>query len=159
MAATEAWGNIDMRRVHWAFFVAVLVACPIKASAQGQAAVEARSEQAGELRAILSDHAVMRMDPASIEAEVMKSGELALMLRGDPFHFRMEPRDLRSPRYHAESTGPDGVRRPLPLGEVLTYRGLATVGQEDIQGRFTIAGDTFEGVVFAPGDYIFSSNP
>ena len=107
------------------------------------------------LHTALSDWAVIRMEPGAIEAQVKESGELTLDLKGVGFRFSLLPRDLRSPRYRAEATGPDGVRRPLPPDEVTTYRGLAVVGQEIVQGRFTIDGNRFEGVVFTPGDWHF----
>ena len=107
------------------------------------------------LHTALSDWAVIRMEPGAIEAQVKESGELTLDLKGVGFCFSLLPRDLRSPRYRAEATGPDGVRRPLPPDEVTTYRGLAVVGQEIVQGRFTIDGNRFEGVVFTPGDWHF----
>ena len=55
-----------------------------------------------------------RMEPGDIEAQVKESGELALDLKGVGLRFSLLPSDLRSPRYRAEATGPDGVRRPLP---------------------------------------------
>ena len=113
------------------------------------------SEQASALRAALLDYAVIRMDPAAVSAQVKESGELALMHKGFPFHFHMQRRDLRSPRYRAESTGEEGVRRQIHPGPVTTYRGTAQVGPEIVQGRFTIAGSRFEGVVFTPEDWHF----
>ena len=107
------------------------------------------------LHTALSDYEVIHMESGRIEAQVKESGELTLDLKGVGFRFSLLPRDLRSPRYRAEATGPDGVRRPLPPDEVTTYRGLAVVGQEIVQGRFTIDGNRFEGVVFTPGDWHF----
>lgn len=113
------------------------------------------SEQAPALRAALLDYSVIRMDPAAVAAQVKDSGELALMLKGFPLHFRMQRRDLRSPRYRAESTGEDGVRRQIHPGPVTTFRGTAQVGQEIVRGSFTIADNRFEGVVFTPEDWHF----
>ena len=113
-------------------------------------------KQYRELQATLSDYEVVRLIPSDIEAQVKEgTAPLELNLKGETFRFRMEPRDLRSPRYRAEATGPDGVRRPLPLDEVTTYRGMTVSGQEVVQGRFTIDGDRFEGVVFTSGDWTF----
>ena len=160
-----------MNRIGAMLAVAVLVLLPVEVLSQeerstsgsrsnevgsaGAVAQEARSEQARALRTVLSDWSVIRMEPGDIEAQVKESGELALDLKGVGFRFSLLPRDLRSPRYRAEATGPDGVRRQLPLDEVTTYRGLAVSGQEVVQGRFTIDGDRFEGVVFTPGDWHF----
>ena len=103
----------------------------------------------------LSDYEVIHMESGRIEAQVKESGNLMLRLKGVLFDFRLQPRDLRSPRYRAEVTGPDGVRRQLPPSAVTTYRGRALVGQEYVQGRFTITGEKFEGVVFTAGDWTF----
>ena len=107
------------------------------------------------LHTALSDYEVIHMESGRIEAQVKESGNLMLRLKGVLFDFRLEPRDLRSPRYRAEVTGPDGVRRQLPPSAVTTYRGRALVGQEYVQGRFTITGEKFEGVVFTAGDWTF----
>ena len=107
------------------------------------------------LHTALSDYEVIHMESGRIEAQVKESGNLMLRLKGVLFDFRLEPRDLRSPRYRAEVTGPDGVRRQLPPSAVTTYRGRALVGQGYVQGRFTITGEKFEGVVFTAGDWTF----
>ena len=107
------------------------------------------------LHTALSDYEVIHMESGRIEAQVKESGNLMLRLKGVLFDFRLEPRDLRSPRYRAEVTGLDGVRRQLPPSAVTTYRGRALVGQEYVQGRFTITGEKFEGVVFTAGDWTF----
>ncbi len=104
------------------------------------------------LQPVLSDYELIRMEPSDIENQVKESGELRLTLKGVPFHFKLEPRDLRSPGYRAEVTGEDGVRRQLPPSPVTTFKGWV-IGQEPIQGRFTITNDRFEGVVFTPEDW------
>ena len=107
------------------------------------------------LQAVLSDYEVIRMEPNDIEDQVKEFGELVLNLKGVPYRFGLVPRDLRSPRYRSDATGPDGVRRQLPPEAVTTYRGTAVAGQGYVQGRFTITGDKFEGVVFTPDDWTF----
>ena len=105
------------------------------------------------LQTVLSNYEVIRMDPGDIEARVKVSNSLKVQLRSGLFDFRIEQRNLLSPRYRAEVTGEDGVRRQLPPPPVTTYRGTAVVGQEVVQARFTITSDRFEGVVFTPGDW------
>ena len=114
-----------------------------------------RQQQAREIGKSLSSYKVLRRSPSEIEAQVRGSEQpLELQLNGETFRFRMEQRNLLSPRYHAEVTGEDGVRRQLPPEPVTTFKGTVT-GQEHIQGRFTITSDRFEGVVFTPGDWTF----
>ena len=105
------------------------------------------------LQPVLSNYEVIRMEPSDIETQARQSSEpLELNLSGVRYYFELVPRDLRSPRYRSEVTGEDGVRQQLPP-PVTTYRGTALVGQEVVQARFTITGDSFEGVVFTPGDW------
>ena len=107
------------------------------------------------LEEIFSDHEVILLNPGDIKRQVREFNEpLAIELAGARFVFEMEPRDLRSDRYRAEATGEDGLRRQLPLDEVNTYKGTA-VGAAHIQGRFTITEDSFDGVVFTPGDWLY----
>ena len=105
------------------------------------------------LQTVLSNYEVIRMEPDDIEARVKVSNRLKVQLRSGLLDFRIEQRNLLSPRYRAEVTGEDGVRRQLPSPPVTTYRGTAVVGQEVVQARFTITSEKFEGVVFTPGDW------
>lgn len=121
----------------------------------GRAHHETRSEQARALRAVLANYDVIRKDPAEIESRVRGFDEpLELKLGGSTYLFRMELRDLRSPRYRAEETGQDGTRRLLPEEPVATFR-ATSIGPEQFQGRFTITKDSFEGVVFTPENWTF----
>ncbi len=106
------------------------------------------------LQPVLSGYEVIRMKLSDIEAQARQSSDpLELNLSGVRYYFELVPRDLRSPRYRAEVTGEDGVRRQLPPPPVTTYKGTALVGQEVVQARFTVTNDRFEGVVFTPGDW------
>ena len=105
------------------------------------------------LQPVLSNYEVIRMELSDVNAGVKASNRLNIQLRSVLLDFRMEQRNLLSPRYRAEVTGEDGVRRQLPPPPVTTYKGTALVGQEVVQARFTITNDRFEGVVFTPGDW------
>ena len=106
------------------------------------------------LQPVLSGYEVIRMKLSDIETQARQSSEpLELNLSGVRYYFELVPRDLRSPRYRAEVTGEDGVKRQLPPPPVTTYKGTAVVGQEVVQARFTITNNRFEGVVFTPGDW------
>ena len=97
---------------------------------------------------------MIQLDPKEVERQVRDLKEpLAIKIAGTEFVFEMEPRDLRSHRYRAEATGDDGLRVQLPLSPAVnTFKGTA-VGAAHIQGRFTIAEDSFDGVVFTAGDW------
>ena len=75
------------------------------------------------LQTVLSNYEVIRMEPGDIEARVKVSNRLKVQLRSGLLDFRIEQRNLLSPRYRAEVTGADGVRRQLPSPPVTTYRG------------------------------------
>ena len=90
------------------------------------------------LESIFSDYELVQLDPEAINRQVRDFGEpLELQFDGTTFVFDLDPRDLRSPRYRAEATGADGLRRHVQPSPVHTFRGRV-VGQEHIQGRFTI---------------------
>lgn len=107
------------------------------------------------LQTILSNYEVIRMEPSEIKERIQGSNRLKMQLTSGLglVDFQVEQRNLLSPRYRAEVTGEDGVRRQLPPPPVTTYRGNAVIGQEVFQARFTITSDRFEGVVFTPGDW------
>lgn len=105
------------------------------------------------LHPVLFDYEVIRMEPDEVNERVQVSNRLRMQLGSGLLDFRMEQRDLLSPRYRAEVTGEDGVRRQLPPPPVTTFRGTAVVGPEHVRARFTITNDRFEGVVFTPGDW------
>ena len=107
------------------------------------------------MQSVLSNYEVILMEPRDVNARVKVSNRLKVQLNSDLLDFRVKQRNLLSPRYRAEVTGEDGVRRQLASPPVTTYRGTATVGQEVVQARFTITSDRFEGVVFTPGDWHF----
>ena len=72
----------------------------------------------------------------------------------DIFHFKMRRHDLRSSNYRAEVTGADGIRRLVPSSPVETFIGQ-NIENPSVSGRFTIAPDHFDGVIFTPGDWTF----
>ena len=113
------------------------------------------SDKGQVLEAIFSDYEVIQLDPGEVERQVKQYREpLTVEIAGTRFVFELEPRDLRSPRYRAEATDDDGLRRPIQDPEVSTFKGTA-VGAPDIQGRFTITKDSFDGVIFTPGDWLY----
>ena len=113
------------------------------------------SDKTQALDNLFSAYEVIQLDPGDIERQVRQYEEpLAIEIAGTNLVFEMDARDLRSHRYRAEATGDDGLRRPLPLPEVDTFKGTA-VGAPHIQGRFTITEDSFDGVVFTSEDWLY----
>lgn len=106
------------------------------------------------LQPVLSNYEVIRMEPSNVSARVKASNRLKMQLNSGLglLDFRMEQRNLLSPRYRSEVTGEDGVKQQPPP-PVTTYRGTALVGQEVVQARFTITVASVEGVVFTAGDW------
>ena len=140
---------MDWAKHSRSFFVLVILGglCSLH---QGSARTPATERT---LQTVLSNYEVIRLEPGEIEERVTASNRLKVQLTSGLLDFRIEQRNLRSPRYRAEVTGEDGVRRQLPPPPVTTYKGTAVVGQEVVQGRFTITSDRFEGVVFTSGDW------
>ena len=140
------WGKYSIR----AFILVILGGlCSLHQSSARTPATERA------LQTVLSNYEVIRMEPSDIEARIKVSNRLKVQLTSGLglVDFRVEQRNLLSPRYRAEVTGEDGVRRQLSSPPVTTYRGTAVVGQEVVQARFTITSEKFEAVVFTPGDW------
>ena len=124
-----------------------------KVTGAGAARTEApeASEVSRALKPVLSDYDVIRLEPGDVQQKVRRAGELRIRHKETVFDFKLEPHDLRAPDYQAVETGPGGVRRVLPRGPVITYKGRLS-GQEDTHGRFTITRQGVEGVVFTAGE-------
>ena len=140
---------------HYPALVCALLLASLAASTPHKAPAQQQptATQAEKLDSLFSDHELIRMEPNAIHTQAQESGEITLILKSGSFRFNLTPRDLRSPRYRAEATGPDGVRRQLPPPEVTTYKGTAFQDGRAVRGRFTITRDRFEGIVFTPGDW------
>ena len=133
-------------------FATLLVAVLLPLSLLAQTEQKSRPQK---LQAIFSNYELIHLDPKAIELQVKERGErLTLEVQGIRFVFEMKPRDLRSGRYLAEATGEDELRRYLPPPPVHTFKGVV-VGQEHIQGRFTITEESFDGIIFNPTDWLY----
>ena len=106
------------------------------------------------LNPVLSSYEVIRMEPGEIERQVRTTGELRFRFNDTDFYFTLEPHDMRAPEYRAVETGPGGVRRVLAAQPVHTFKGMLA-GEEDIRGRFNLTGSGVEGVVYAPGGWVY----
>ena len=151
------WLTLLMGRAarHYPALVCALLLASLAAGTPHKAPAQQQSTetQAEKLDSLFSNHELIHMDPAAIHAQAQDSSQITLTLQSVSFRFNLTPRDLRSPRYRAEATGPDGVRRQLPAPEVTTYKGTAFQDGRAVRARFTITRARFEGIVFTPGDW------
>ena len=112
------------------------------------------SEVSRALSPVLSGYELIRMEPGEIERQIRTTGELRFRFKETDFYFNLEPHDLRTPDYRAMETGPDGLRRVLPPQPVHTFKGVLA-GREDTRGRFNLTDGGVEGVVYAPGGWVY----
>ena len=128
----------------------LLIALTLPLSAQTE-----QKDEPPRLEFLFSKYELVSLNPEAIKRRVVDQGEpLTLEIYGRQFVFKMEPRDMRSRRYLAEATAEDGRRRNIPPPPVHTFRGV-TVGQDHVMGRFTITDDTFDGIIFTAGDWLY----
>ncbi len=91
----------------------------------------------------------LQLSSADAAGRVRRGEGLTLKTAGLSFDLELTAHDMRSADYRAEEVGPDGALRPVPAGEVRTYKGKVR-GRDDAQARFTIDEDHVEGVIFTP---------
>ena len=103
---------------------------------------------------VLSSYEVFRMEPGEIKRQIRTTGELRFRFNDNDYYFNLEPHDMRAPNYRAVETAPGGVRRVLPPQPVHTFKGVLA-GQEDTRGRFNLTDGGVEGVVYAPGGWLY----
>ena len=112
------------------------------------------SEVSTALSPVLSRYDVIRMKPDETERQVRTTGELRFRFNETDFYFKLMPQDMRAPNYQAVVTGTGGVRRTLPPQPVHTFKGVLA-GRKDIRARFNLNHSGVEGVVYAPGGWIY----
>ncbi len=101
------------------------------------------------LRTVFRRHDLIKLDTASVAAQVRQTGRVSLSTGAKTFDLVLVPNDLRAKNYHAEVTGKDGVRRPFASGPVRTFKGYVR-GMNDAHARFAIDDTTFQGMILTP---------
>ena len=89
---------------------------------------------------------LIRMDPATVAAQVRNSGRLLLKSSVRDFDLSMTPHDMRSSDYSAQVIDAQGVAHPLPKTEVNTYKGQVK-GLPDAQVRMSLTEKGLEGAI------------
>ena len=85
--------------------------------------------------------------------QTARSRTINLTAEDRDYTISLVPNDLRSARYRAEETGPDGVKE-IPFGGVNTYKGKVA-GDDGSSARFFIDGNKIEGYFFTGSDKFF----
>ena len=120
----------------------------VKAQENRSRGLGARPEKS--LEQVVRKYERLTLDPAAAERTVRAGGRLSLAAAQHRFDLDLQPHDLRAANYRAEETGGDGVRRELtPAAPVHTYKGSVR-GQSKAQARFTLDGQTIEGMILTP---------
>ncbi len=120
----------------------VLVGTRASAARKGQDA--ARRDQ--DLAKVFLKHELVKLNTAEVAGQVRATGRISLVGNSTTYDLLLIPNDMRSPHYHAEETGPGGVRRTIESGPVRTYKG-SVLGIDGSLARFTIDEKSFEGMI------------
>src|ERR1044072_3744736 len=126
-------------------FIAFIAALSVQFAAQLTAAQTSKLDQ--DLGKELRSFTVVKLDAAAARQPAGQNRTLNLRAGEREYSLELVPNDLRSPRYRAEETGPDGVRE-VPFGGVNTYKGKVS-GDETSRVRLSIEGSKVEGYFFA----------
>jgi len=106
-----------------------------------------------DLNTELRNYTLIRLDPGAVLEQARSTRTLNLRAGERDFVLEIVPRDLRSPRYRAEETGPGGVRE-IPFGGVNTFKGKVA-GDSSSNVRLFIDGNKIEGYFFTGSDKFF----
>lgn len=119
-------------------------------------AFQSVSAQSNNLQADLSSElrkfTLVKLDPGTAR-EAAASRTFNIKAEEGDYSLVLTANDLRSPRYRAEETVPDGVKA-VPFGGVNTYKGKVA-GDDASSVRLFIDGDKIEGYFFTGGDRFF----
>ncbi len=134
---------------------AILFACGLltvsfttKTSA-ARKAVQDAVQRDRDLDKVFRRRELIKLDPARAAERVRGAGQVTLTANDKTYQLVLEPNDMRAPAYRAEETRAGGVTSSIERGAVTTYKGYVR-GMDDAQARFTIDGETFEGMILAP---------
>jgi hypothetical protein len=96
---------------------------------------------------------VARIASATSENINGSSRVLSLSVNGERLDLSVAPNDLRAANYHAEDTGPVGIRQ-LQAPAITTYKGVL-LGRSGSEVRLTINGSKIEGYFTVGNDRFF----
>jgi Calx-beta domain/Metallo-peptidase family M12 len=102
----------------------------------------------------LAHYDALRLDPSGVELRVRQTGQLTLETSAGAFALALAPNDIRSDDYRAVAVLEGGETRELPRAPSRTFAG-SVEGIEGSRARFTIDGDTIEGLIIARGEKFF----
>ncbi len=96
---------------------------------------------------------VVRLDSQIVSRDTQTERSFSMTAAGKNFQLDLTPRNLYSPRYRAEDTNADGVRR-LEKGAVKTFKGKIA-GEENSSVRLTLDGEKTEGYFISNNERYF----
>jgi hypothetical protein len=103
-----------------------------------------------DLSAELAKYTLARVDSAAAREQADRTKRLRLRAADRDYDLELAPNDMRSPRYRAEETGPNGVRE-VAFGGVNTFKGKVA-GDSGSNVRLFIDGNKIEGYFFTGRD-------
>ncbi len=106
------------------------------------------------LEQMLANYEIHCYAPEEFSRKVHAAEPVSFNISNHEFRFQLVPRNLRSRRYKAEVTNSSGQRLPLISPAPESYQAVLP-GQEEGQARFTLRGDSFEGVILTRDEWYF----
>ena len=122
-----------------------------EASLSSHPSVQNKVQLENDLKKFFKKSDLVWFDAVRTENQVRESGGLSFTVEGKNWEIVLTPHDLRAPNYRAEKTVDGGVRVPVEMNEVRTYKGNV-VGLSNSDARFTIDENEIEGVIFTTGE-------
>ena len=122
--------------------------------ARRAAAQDSRAKFEQDLRQVFVNHEDVALDSRAIAASVRDTGRLSIKTNAHNFELQLRVNDLRAANYRAEEVGPDGVRRPVRMPAVSTYKGNVE-GVWGSDARFTVTDDHLEGMIITPTESLY----
>lgn len=111
--------------------------------------------QSADLDRLVRRYERVNLDRAEAISRVRATGELSFETSAGAYELELEPNDMRADNYYAVEIGADGVERQvLDYAPVRTYKGTVR-GMPGADARFTVDGNTLEGVIVTPAERYF----
>ena len=102
----------------------------------------------------LKRHDLVELEPQRVAEQVRLTGRLSLPTAEGTFELNLAPYDMLAPNYRAQVTFDGGEVRSIERGPVRTYKGTVA-GIDGAQARFTMDGNTLEGLIITPSRLYF----